>query len=296
MRASGKCAASLLKPGLVGALRQEDACRSGMALLPRPTAALAAPAGGTTSDAPLGTHRWGVTLPCVQIWELSSGGGPKLNQFQFSSAMRLVALAQVRQWGVVQAGGAVQVPFPATPPCTPPPPPNPPTSAEAASLCAAGQQRADAHRAGAGHSRWRRAIAAPSDAPGPRGAGRCGAGCTASATTCGSGRSAVRAAASTARAGRASAAGLRGAGASSGRRPRRLPAHESAGPSALPDRVHAAGHGPGWVHDGAPVWLGGAGGGGVLGMSVCHLMLQGGGVPGVNSLLGWAAAEWGMCV
>ena len=32
---------------------------------------------------------------CRQIWELASGGGPKLNQFQFSSAMRLVALAQV---------------------------------------------------------------------------------------------------------------------------------------------------------------------------------------------------------
>jgi hypothetical protein len=29
-----------------------------------------------------------------QIWELSSGGGAKLNQIQFSSAMRLVALAQ----------------------------------------------------------------------------------------------------------------------------------------------------------------------------------------------------------
>ncbi|GIL89869.1 hypothetical protein Vretimale_17992 [Volvox reticuliferus] len=31
-----------------------------------------------------------------QIWELASGGGPKLNQIQFASAMRLVALAQAR--------------------------------------------------------------------------------------------------------------------------------------------------------------------------------------------------------
>ncbi|GLI62231.1 hypothetical protein VaNZ11_004797 [Volvox africanus] len=31
-----------------------------------------------------------------QIWELASGGGSKLNQIQFSSAMRLVALAQAR--------------------------------------------------------------------------------------------------------------------------------------------------------------------------------------------------------
>ncbi len=46
------------------------------------------------------TGAWGAHLftsppPNPQIWDLSSGGGPKLNQFQFSSAMRLVALAQV---------------------------------------------------------------------------------------------------------------------------------------------------------------------------------------------------------
>lgn len=55
-----------------------------------------------------------------QIWELSSGGGPKLNQFQFSSAMRLVALAQASggQLPIEQARAVVAGVGPNLPPPT----------------------------------------------------------------------------------------------------------------------------------------------------------------------------------
>ena len=32
----------------------------------------------------------------LQIWEFASGGGARLNPMQFNTALRLVALAQVR--------------------------------------------------------------------------------------------------------------------------------------------------------------------------------------------------------
>ncbi|GLC36577.1 hypothetical protein PLESTF_001275100 [Pleodorina starrii] len=55
-----------------------------------------------------------------QIWELSSGGGPKLNQIQFSSAMRLVALAQARggQLPLDQARAIIAGVGPSLPPPT----------------------------------------------------------------------------------------------------------------------------------------------------------------------------------
>lgn len=41
-------------------------------------------------------HVRGTAGRLLQIWDLASGGGPALNQLQFNTAMRLVALAQVR--------------------------------------------------------------------------------------------------------------------------------------------------------------------------------------------------------
>ncbi|EFJ51520.1 hypothetical protein VOLCADRAFT_103432 [Volvox carteri f. nagariensis] len=55
-----------------------------------------------------------------QIWELASGGAPKLNQTQFSAAMRLVALAQARggQLPLDQARAVIAGVGPALPPPT----------------------------------------------------------------------------------------------------------------------------------------------------------------------------------